>query len=178
LLTWGHSSLIISPELLSQFDAREQYVGQLEVLAAVAAYTSRPEQFRDRDVIHYIDNTGAMNGVTKGYSRDDDSARLIHVCHAMISAISANVWFEYVGSGANIADHPSRGEFTLLLELGSIPFVTVLPEIKADWLAAYREAYDKYAPRQTKAEKRTADAISKEVDRLWSVRANKRRRTK
>ena len=176
--TWRHSSLIISPELLSQFDAREQYVGQLEVLAAVAAYTSRPEQFRDRDVIHYIDNTGAMNGVTKGYSRDDDSARLIHVCHAMISAISANVWFEYVGSGANIADHPSRGEFTLLLELGSIPFVTVLPEIKADWLAAYREAYDKYAPRQTKAEKRTADAISKEVDRLRSVRANKRRRTK
>jgi hypothetical protein len=118
-----------------------------------------------------------MNGITKGYSRDDDSARLIHVCHAMMSAIGANVWFEYVGSGANIADHPSRGEFELLLEYGSIPFVTVLPEIKADWLKAYREAFDRYAPKRTGAEKRTAAAIKTEVDRLRSARGNKRRRT-
>lgn len=175
--TWRHSSLIISPELLSQFDAREQYVGQLEVLAAVATYTSRPEQLRDRDVIHYIDNTGAMNGITKGYSRDDDSARLIHVCHAMMSAIGVNVWFEYVASGANIADLPSRGEFELLHELGSIEFEIITPVIKADWLEAYRVAYDRYAPKRTGAEKRTARAIEVEVSRMRSERRRKRART-
>jgi hypothetical protein len=175
--TWRHSSLIISPELLSQFDDREQYVGQLEVLAAVATYTSRPEQLRDRDVIHYIDNTGAMNGITKGYSRDDDSARLIHVCHAMMSAIGTNVWFEYVASGANIADLPSRGEFELLRELGSIEFDTVVPVIKADWLEAYRAAFDGFAPRRTGAEKRTARDIETEVCRLRALRRAKRART-
>ena len=36
-------------------------VGQLEVLAAVAAYTSRPEQLKGRDVIHFIDNTPALS---------------------------------------------------------------------------------------------------------------------
>jgi hypothetical protein len=175
--TWRHSSLIISPSLLSQFDDREQYVGQLEVLAAVAAYTSRPAQLSGRDVIHYIDNTGAMNGLTKGYSRDDDSARLIHVCHAMMGAIGANVWFEYVASGANIADLPSRGEFELLNEYGSIAFDTIVPVIKADWLEAYRAAFDGFAPRRSKAEKRAAQEISSEVTRLRSERCAKRPRT-
>ena len=94
---------------------REQYVGQLEVLAAVAAYTSRPEQLRDRDVIHFIDNTGAIFGIAKGYSADLDSARLISVFHTLNAALGANVWFEYVASAANISDLPSRGELDLLL---------------------------------------------------------------
>ena len=42
-------------------------MGQLEVLAAVAAYTSRPEQLWERDVIHFIDNIGAIFGIAKGY---------------------------------------------------------------------------------------------------------------
>ena len=70
------------------------------VLAGVAAYTSRPEQFRDRDVIHFIDNQGALTGLAKGYSRDVDSARLISVFHTMNAAVRANVWFEYVPSAA------------------------------------------------------------------------------
>ena len=53
----------------------------------------------------------------------------------------------------------------------------MLPEIKADWLKAYREAFDRYAPKRTGAEKRTATAIKAEVDRLRSARGNKRRRT-
>ena len=87
---------------------------QLEVLAGVAAYTSRPEQLRGRDVIHFIDNTGALMGLAKGYSADVDSARLISVFHVVNAAVAANTWFEYVASGANISDLPSRGDFELL----------------------------------------------------------------
>jgi hypothetical protein len=53
----------------------------------------------------------------------------------------------------------------------------VLPEIRAGWLRAYREACDRYAPKRTGAGKRTAAAIKAEVDRLRSARGNKRRRT-
>ena len=111
---WRFGSAAVPASLLAKFRPREQYVGQLEVLAAVAAYTSRPDQLRGRDVIHFIDNSGALFGLAKGYSADVDSARLISVFHVVNAAVAANTWFEYVPSGANISDLPSRGEFELL----------------------------------------------------------------
>ena len=79
------------------------------MLAGVAAYTSRPDQLRDRDVVHFIDNSGALVGLAKGYSSDVDSARLVSAFHVMNATVRSNVWFEYVPSrGANISDLPSR----------------------------------------------------------------------
>ena len=113
------------------FRPREQYIGQLEALGAVLAYSSRPEQFADRDVIHFIDNVGALVGIAKGYSRDIDSARLIHFFHSIAAAVNTNVWFEFVASGANIADLPSRDELEKLHELGSVAFQPRWPDLGA-----------------------------------------------
>lgn len=113
---WRYASAGVTDEIIARFRPREQCVGQLEVLAAVAAYTSRPEQLRDRDVIHFIDNVGAYSGLGKGYSPDMDSARLVSVFHTMNAALRSNVWFEYVPSRPTISDLrvPSRNEFELL----------------------------------------------------------------
>ena len=78
----------------------------------MAPYSSCPEQLRGRDVIHFIDNTGALFGLSKGYYGEVDCARLVHAFHATTAAIDAIVWFEYVASEANIADLPSRGDFS------------------------------------------------------------------
>ena len=48
-----------------------------------------------RDVIHFIDNYGALAGLTKGYSGDRDSARLVHAFYAINNRLEANVWFAY-----------------------------------------------------------------------------------
>ena len=71
---WRHSSLVVGPDVMRLLAPRAQYVGQLEVMAGVAAYTSLPEQLHGRDVIHFINNTGALFGMAKGYSGDDDLA--------------------------------------------------------------------------------------------------------
>ena len=71
---WRHSSLVVGADIMCLLAQREQYVGQLEVMAGVAAYTSLPEQLHGRDVIHFINNTGALFGMAKGYSGDDDLA--------------------------------------------------------------------------------------------------------
>ena len=52
-------------ELGARFADRQQQVGPLEVLADVAAYTSHPEQMRGRDVLHFINNTGALFGLSQ-----------------------------------------------------------------------------------------------------------------
>eukprot|EP00966_Prymnesium_polylepis_P089224 2065588-Prymnesium_polylepis.2 len=85
----GHSSLVVGPEMMRLLAQREQYVGKLEVMAGVAAYTSLPEQLRGRDVVHFIDNTDALFGMAKGYSSDDDSARMIHAFHTVLSTVAS-----------------------------------------------------------------------------------------
>ena len=92
---------------------------QAEAVAPVVAVLSDPDAFRDREVVHYIDNSGALFGLGKGASRDVPTARLVHVFHALAAALGMLVWFSYVPSKANVADLPSRLEFELLKEIGS-----------------------------------------------------------
>jgi len=157
---WRYASAGVTDEIISRFRPREQYVGQLEVLAAVAAYTSRPAQLRDRDVIHFIDNVGAYSGLGKGYSPDMDSARMISVFHTMNAALRSNVWFEYVPSKANISDLPSRNEFELLhsSEYKAQPFELVWPPLAA-WAGEYGAVFALYSDiRQRRSRKRAAPA--------------------
>eukprot|EP00962_Isochrysis_galbana_P028405 scaffold8977_cov128-Isochrysis_galbana.AAC.4 len=119
----GHQWVVVSgetsPEVIGRWRARRQYIGQLEALAAVATYYtladgaplpdgSRSHALRGRDVIHYVDNFGALACLVKGDSRDPDIGRLAHVLSAILVSIRARPWMDYVRSAANIADLPSR----------------------------------------------------------------------
>ena len=111
-----------------------------------------------------------------GYSCDADSARLIHVFHAAVAALSCNVWLEYVPSAANIADIPSRlqdGEdLGSLREIGSVVDASrriVVPQIGADWSDSFHQVFNKLAPRRSKADSRYVDEVAAEVRRLLSL---------
>ena len=132
------------------------------MLAAVAAYTSRPEQLRDRDVIHFIDNVGAYSGLGKGYSPDMDSARMISVFHTMNAALRSNVWFEYVPSKANISDLPSRNDFDLLNspEYKAEVFELVWPPLSA-WAGEYRVLFELYSGMRKKRSRSGRSPCSK-----------------
>ena len=130
---WVHGFSIASPQLIAELDARKQQVGQLELLAAAAAYFSLCTWLSNRDVIHFIDNTAAVAGIAKGYSTKPDSARIIHAYHALNVRMKAQVHFEWVKSEANIADLPTRGKFELLREYASTEIPLMVPPI-SDWL--------------------------------------------
>ena len=95
-------------------------IGQLELLAAVAVYYSLAAELRGREVIHFIDNSGAMACLIKDYSSDVDSARLVHAFWGLACALEIDVWFEFVYSEANVADWPSRGWLSFATELGAV----------------------------------------------------------
>ena len=94
--------------ILARFRPRKTYIGQLEALAAVMAYTSLPEIFTGREVVHFIDNTGALYGLHHGYSGDLDTSGIVHNYYALSLAKGFRTWWAYVPSAANIADYPSR----------------------------------------------------------------------
>ena len=161
---WRHASASVPAWLMAKFAKREQYIGVLETLAGVAAYTSRPRQFKDRDVIHFVDNVGSLVGLAKGYSRDLDSGRLVHIFHAIAAASSTNVWFEYVPSAANIADLPSRDELELLLSKGSVPFAVKWPSLEAAWEQSLDSFFIKFSAKPSRADLRRLHQLEELIE--------------
>ena len=116
---WYVASYHPPREMLAAWRTRQQYVGQLELLAAIAVYYSLADVLRGRKVVHYIDNSGAMAILVKDYSSDIDSAQLVNTFYALTSALEVDVWFDYVKSAANIADWPSRGQVAFAYEVNA-----------------------------------------------------------
>lgn len=112
-----HSSVFPDERTIGFFMQKKQYIGQLELLAATACYYSLPDIFRDRDVVHFVDNTSAIAALIKGYSGVPDSARIVHAFHSLNAGLRMNVWFQYVASKANVSDLPSRAADDELMEV-------------------------------------------------------------
>ena len=65
----GCCRLLLAPLPPIQVDrSKAQYIGQLELLAAVVAYTTFPDVLAGRYVIHWIDNESAVYSLAMGYS--------------------------------------------------------------------------------------------------------------
>ena len=127
-----HAKMATPPAMMARFvPGKKQYIGQLELLAAVAVYTSLAGQLRGRRVIHMIDNQSAVAALIKGYARAPDSVNIVHAFAAFNLGLEVSPWFEWVPSKANIADLPSRGDEGLLRELGSQEVPMVLPDVRA-----------------------------------------------
>ena len=178
--------------LLALFRPRSQYIGQLEALAAVAAYSSIPSLFADREVVHFIDNTGALYGLHHAYSRDADTSKLVHAYYALAVALQFRTWWAYVASAANIADFPSRGKEAELrgalhqafgAQVTRKPFEVVWPVFSNDWAQIYetnRAAYgeSRLSTSAKKALREVAEAVqaARESHKSFSLRSSKVKR--
>ena len=114
-LRFFYSDSEVPSHILSLFVQKKQKIGQCEILAASMVYSSMPDTFRGRSVIHWIDNTSAISCLLHGYSSKVDSALLVNAFHLFNASLRANIHFEYVESKANVADLPSRRELCYLL---------------------------------------------------------------
>ena len=127
-----HGFKIIGQDIIDSFvPGKQTYIGQLEALAAAAAYDSLnlmdKSRLVDRLVLHWVDNTSAIAGLVKGYSPKSDTGRIINSLQVRLSVLMCSPWFAYVPSAQNIADAPSRGDFELLNSMGSTPIECTVP---------------------------------------------------
>ena len=129
-----HSSYVCPDSVFDNFvPDKKQYIGQLELLAACAVYTSLPEMFRNRPVLHWIDNQQALTAAVSGYARQPDNAKLVNQLSLSGATLQAQIYFEYVRSLSNPADFPSRLDSSFLTNLGSTHVPTTLPDFSC-WL--------------------------------------------
>ena len=74
--------------LLDAIKLRQTYIGQFELLAAIAPFISLPaEWFQGRPVELWIDNSSAVSALVKGYSGKPDCARLVNMFHFAIARL-------------------------------------------------------------------------------------------
>ena len=133
--------------LFDRIKQRSTYIGQFELCAALAAIISLPEEWlRGRPIELWVDNSGAVGSLVKGYSGIADCARIVNLFHFAIARIGvASIWIDYVASESNPADVPSRlhemsaAEAKVALsEFGSIMGMTlpVFATEDGDWLSS------------------------------------------
>ena len=135
------------------------------------AFLSMPDAFRDRDVVLFIDNTGALFGLGKGDCREADCARIIHLFHVAAMSLRARVWVEHVATGANLADMPSRDDLSLLHSLGSAPVPAddvYWPDLSAGLTQAFHTVWGMLVGAESQADKRSRKAVEAAVAAMRS----------
>jgi hypothetical protein len=67
-----------------------------------------PELFRGRTIVWYVDNASAMASFIKGASKNEHLERIVVVFWFCVFHLKAQVWLEWIDSGANWSDGLSR----------------------------------------------------------------------
>ena len=115
-----YSAATVPPPLVHTWLPRQNYMGQLELLAAPFALSTWPDRLRSRSIILFVDNDSAASNLVKGYSPQVDSAAIAGEFWLHASAIRANIYVDRVESKSNLSDGPSRNEFALLISMGGV----------------------------------------------------------
>ena len=66
---WSH--LVVGDDIISQLEPRRQYIGQLELLAAVAVYSTFGSDLVGWEVVHYNQTRVVTMVVTGVYYRNE-----------------------------------------------------------------------------------------------------------
>ena len=75
-------------------------------------------------MIHFIDNSGAVGALIKGYATAThvDCGLIVNAYHTFAISLGCNVYFAHVRSHRNVSDSPSREApeeaFDILVEAG------------------------------------------------------------
>ena len=98
-----------------------------ELAAVMAAKETFARLLEGRRAVVFVDNTVALHSLVKGYARKGDLCSLVAQLWMALAEKDTQVWFEWVKSAANLADGPSRGDFSILEELGYRPVKVLWP---------------------------------------------------
>jgi len=101
-------SMSVPESLLSNWKARNQQVFVAEALAVLAATLLHQDILRNRDVLWFVDNIGALQILIKGNSSQFDAGNVCAAAHLFWAAAGTRVWFEWVCSDDNPSDGLSR----------------------------------------------------------------------
>ena len=95
-------------ELQALWQPATTHIAQLELSMVLYALVERPDLFRNRCGLWFLDNVAAVMTLVRGRSSNADLAKLGHLIHLALFALRAQGYWEYIQSKSNWADDISR----------------------------------------------------------------------
>ena len=89
-------------------DSPRQVICQIELLPQMIARRLWRSRLASRNVISFVDNEAAREGLVRGYSGVPSCARLIEISSKLDMVSGICCWFERAPTESNLADAPSR----------------------------------------------------------------------
>jgi hypothetical protein len=91
-------------------------VAQAEMLPTLVAKETWKSVLEDAWIIHFVDNDSVKAALVTGHTKSKASAALVDIaCHQEAVAMS-RTWYSRVPSPSNVADGPSRLEYSSMCE--------------------------------------------------------------
>ena len=87
---------------------RKTQINQAEALAVALVPTALGDALHGCDLLHFIDNQGALSALIKGYSPKEDCSAICCMIHLLHAELQTRAFFEHVESAANLSDAMSR----------------------------------------------------------------------
>ena len=110
---WRYTSTSVPSALVSQFLPRgDNQIGMLELLAPILALGTWPETFCNVLWTAWIDNQGVLHNLLKGGSLAEDANVLIGRMWMHLASCDSDLFVERVESKSNVADGPTRHDFS------------------------------------------------------------------
>ena len=97
--------------LYSLFTPGEKKIAQLELVQLIFALTTRPDRFRGRRGVWFLDNSAALMALIRGRSDAADLERMSQIVHVLLFGLQCWMFFEWIPSKSNWADAISRLSF-------------------------------------------------------------------
>ena len=125
----------VGAELLEQFLPRDDhYIGLLELVAPLLALGTWREIFCNVLWTAFIDNSGALHALLKGSSKSPEANVMVGRMWLNLCCTQTVLFCQRVESKANIADGPTRHDFSEVSRLGATFVEPKLPAfVKQLW---------------------------------------------
>ena len=99
---------------------RKTQIVAFELLAAIMGILQCQDlQIDGMGVRHFVDSNPARQGLVRANSKQPDLNNLIGMVWFVAGIIMRRYWCNYVKSCSNLADAPSRGDFSTVTRIGA-----------------------------------------------------------
>ena len=98
----------ITLELYELWTPGDRKIAQLELSMVLYALLCRPNTFRNRRGVWYIDNTAALMCLIRGRSREPDLECMSHLIHTIFYGLKVWMYWEWIPSKSSWSDAISR----------------------------------------------------------------------
>ena len=117
-LAWGYTLPADKAKTWTARVGKHQLVYECELLPYLISLQLWAPYVKGTDLVTFIDNDTARASLAKSFTRKEEGARIVYDSVSMEEGLDVQAFFFRVPTSSNIADGPSRGDFSLIEKMG------------------------------------------------------------